>query len=185
MPRASCVLLSLCLLAGPASLCLVANSSAIAKQKSSIVKKDKKTSIVKKGKSIAVRKKRKSFVAKSEKSVVSAKEEPRILLQLRTPVDKHDCIAAAQVFYAKAQTVAGRTKQVIPQEFHRVLSKLDEVCGEEEFEQARISINWMNLCLENFTGDKRAEFCSTNERYFCAIDARASGCLANEARAND
>jgi hypothetical protein len=183
MPRASYVLVSISLLAGSASLCLVATSSAIAKQKSTVVKKDKKSSIVKKDKSVAARKKQKSFAAKNRKSIVSAKEEARLAPQVRTPVDKHDCIAAAQAFYAKAQALAGRTKQAIPQEFHRVVSKLDEFCGEEEFEQARIGIDWMNLCLENFTGDKKAEFCSNNESYFCAIEPQASACIASEARA--
>jgi hypothetical protein len=185
MPRVPCVLVSICLLAGTASLCLVATSSAIAKQKSTVVKKDKKSSIVKKEKPVANRKKQKSFAVKNRKSVVSAKEEARIISQVRTPVDKHDCIAAAQAFYAKAQTLAGRTKQTIPQEFHRVVSKLDEFCGEEEFEHAMIGINWMNLCLDNFTGDKKAEFCSSNESYFCAVDPHASACAAREVRAND
>ena len=192
MPRVSYLLISICLLAGSASLCLVAASSAIAKQKSTIVKKDKKASIAKKdksvtagNKSVAARKKQKSFAAKNRKSIVSAKEEARTVPQVRTPVDKHDCIAAAQAFYAKAQTLAGRTNQTIPQEFHRVVSKLDEFCGEEEFERARIGIDWMNLCLENFTSYKKADFCSSNESYFCAIDPQASACIASEARAND
>jgi hypothetical protein len=188
MPRAAYVFVSIFLLAGSASHCLVATSSAIAKQKSTVVKKDKKSSIAKKEKndrSVAARKNQKSFVTKNRKSIVSTKEEARVIPPVRTPVDKHDCIAAAQAFYAKAQTLAGQTKQIVPQEFHRVVSKLDEFCGEEEFEQARIGINWMNLCLENFAGDKKAQFCSTNKSYFCAIDTQASACIASEARAND
>jgi hypothetical protein len=189
MPRVSCLLVSICL-AGSASFCLVATSSFIAKQKSTVVKKDKQASITNKDKSVSARnksvagKKQKPFAAKNWKSIVSAKKQARIVPQVRTPVDKHDCIAAAQVFYAKVQTLAGQTKQSIPQEFHRVVSKLDEFCGEEEFERARIGIDWMNLCLENFTGDKKAKFCSSNESYFCAIDPQASACIANEARAD-
>jgi hypothetical protein len=184
-PQVSCALLVICLLAGSGSVWLFETSSAIAKQRSTVVQKDKKSSLVKKEKSIAARKKQKSFAAKNRKSVVSAKKEARIIPEVRTPVDKHDCIAAAQVFYGKAQTLAGQMRQTIPQEFHRVVSKLDEFCGEEEFEKARISIDWMNLCLENLTGDRRAEFCSNNKSYFCAIDPKASACITSEARAND
>jgi hypothetical protein len=174
-PRISCVLLVICLLAGSGSVWLFETSSAIAKQRSAVVQKHKKSSLVKKDKSVVARKKQKSLAAKNRKSVVSAKKEPRIIPEVRTPVDKHDCIAAAQVFYGKAQTLAGQMKQTIPQEFHRVVSKLDEFCGED----------WMNLCLENFTGDRRAEFCSSNKSYFCAIDPKPSACITSEARAND
>jgi hypothetical protein len=184
-PRVSCALLLICLLAGSGSVWLFETSSAIAKQRSTVVQRHKKSSLVKKDKSIAARKKQKSFAARNRKSVASAKKEARIIPEVRTPVDKHDCIAAAQVFYGKAQTLAGQTRQTIPQEFHRVVSQLDEFCGEEEFEKARISIDWMNLCLENFTGDRRAEFCSSNKSYFCAIDPKASACITSEARAND
>jgi hypothetical protein len=183
-PRVSCVLLVFCLVAGSSSAWLFETSSAVAKARSTVLKKHK-SSAVKKQKSVAARRKQKSYGAKDRKSIVSAKEEARIIPQVRTPVDKHDCIAAAQVFYATAQRLGGRMKQTIPQEFHRVVSKLDEFCGEEEFDQARSDIEWMNLCLENFTGDRRAEFCSSNESYFCAIDPKANACIPGEARANE
>ncbi|MFL6825014.1 MAG: hypothetical protein ACJ8E2_00970 [Bradyrhizobium sp.] len=125
-PRVSCALLVICLLAGSGSVWLLGTSSAIAKQRSTVVQKHKKSSLVKKDKSIAARKKQKSFAARNRKSVVSAKKGARIIPEVRTPVDKHDCIAAAQVFYGKAQTLAGQMRQTIPQEFHRVISKLDE-----------------------------------------------------------
>ena len=182
MPRASCVLAALCLLASSGLLCLVATSSAIAKQKSTVAAKDKTSSAAKKHKSVAARKKQKFVATKSHKSVASAKEEPGIIPQPRTPVDKHDCIAAAQAFYAQAATLAGRTNQTIPQDFQRVVSQLDEFCGEEEFEKARISIDWMNMCLQNFTGDKKTEFCSRNENYFCAADSQSDACIRSEGR---
>jgi hypothetical protein len=174
------------LLAGSGSVWLFETSFAIAKQRSTVVKKDKKSSIVKKDKSVWTRKKRKSFAAKNRNPIVEVKEEARIIPhQLRTPVDKHDCIAAAQAFYARAQAVAGGTKQTIPQEFHRLVSKLDEFCGEKEFEKARIGIDWMNACLGNFRGDKKSDFCSSNKNYYCAIDPGASTCVASGARATD
>jgi hypothetical protein len=182
MPRASYVLAVLCLLVGSASICLVATSTTFAKQKSAVTAKDKTSGTAKKQKSVAVRKKQKSFAAKNRKSVVSAKEEPRAP-QVRTPVDKQDCIAVAQAFYTQAQTLAGR--KTIPQEFQRVVTQLDEFCGEEEFEKARISIDWMNLCLQNFTRDNKADFCSRNESYFCAVDPQSNACVTSEAHAKD
>ncbi len=185
MPRGLCVLAMICLLAGLNILCFVANSPAIAKQKSTASAKEKTSGTLKRQKSVAAGKKQKSFAAKSRKSAASAREEPRLTPYPLTPVDKHDCIATAQGFYAHAQSLAGRTKQTVPQEFQRVVSQLDEFCGEEEFEKARISIDWMYLCLQNFTANNKAEFCSRNEEYFCAVDPQSDACITSEARAND
>ena len=44
-----------------------------------------------------------------------------------------------------------RAKQSVPREFTRVASNLDESCGEEDFDKARISIDWLNTCLANYT----------------------------------
>ena len=63
---------------------------------------------------------------------------------------------------------------MIPREFARVACNLDESCGEEDF---KISIEWMNTGLENFTKDYQLGFCSRNKRYFCAIDAKSEGCV--------
>jgi hypothetical protein len=125
--RVSCALLVICLLAGSGSVYLFETSSAIAKQRSTAVQKYEKSSLVKKDKSIAARKKQKSFAARNRKSVASKKKEARVIPEVRTPVDKHDCIAAAQVFYGKAQTLAGQMRETIPQEFHRVVSKLEQI----------------------------------------------------------
>jgi hypothetical protein len=182
MPRACCLLAAICLLAGSASLCSVATYSAMAKEKPTVAAKHKTSTAVKKQKSIAASKKQKIFAAKNRKSVVSAKEEPRTIPQPRTPVDKQDCIAAAQAFYAQAQTLAGRAKQTIPQEFQRVVTQLDQFCGEEEFEKARISIDWMYVCLQNFT---KTETCTRNESYFCAVDPHSNACIMSEGLANN
>jgi hypothetical protein len=180
MPRRFGVLAALCLLA-VSSFCFVAIPSAVAKHKSSVVAKHKPSVAVKKHKSAAKKKKQKSHAAKNAKSSVAATEATIIIPQPRTPVDKHDCIAAAQAFYAKAR----QTRQTIPQEFERVVSKLDELCGEEEFEKARVSIDWMNTCLQNFTKDQKAAFCVRNESYFCAVDPRSSSCIASDERAGN
>jgi hypothetical protein len=184
MPQASCVLVALCLVAASGSFCLLATSSAVAKHKPSATSKDKSSAIEKKHKSAAVRKKQKISVAKKEKPPVAARE-PITIPQPRTPIDKQDCIAAAQSFYGKAQTLAERIKQTVPKEFQQVVSKLDEFCGEEEFEKARTSIDWMSLCLQNFTNDNKVEFCSRNAGYFCAIDVQSDTCVASEGRAEE
>jgi hypothetical protein len=93
------------------------------------------------------------------------------------PTNKNDCLAVAQALYGRAETLSKRTKQMIPLEFTRVASNLDESCGEEDFSKAWISIEWMNTCLANFTKDYKLGFCSRNKPYFCAIDPKSEGCL--------
>jgi hypothetical protein len=94
----------------------------------------------------------------------------------RTPTNKDDCLAVAQALNERAKTLSKRTKQGVPREFTRVASNLDESCGEEDFEKAWISIEWMNGCLNNFTKDYELGFCSRNEGYFCAISPRSEAC---------
>ena len=173
MPRSSCILAALCLLAASGSFCVFSPSAALAKHKH-------KPSVVAKHGSVAA--KHKASRAKKHESPVVAKLETDIPTP-RTPVDKHECIAVAQAFYEQATTLSSRTKQTIPQEFERVISKLDEFCGEEEFEKARVSMDWMNTCLQNFTKDYRSEFCSRNKSYFCAIDPQSDGCLQSHSEA--
>jgi hypothetical protein len=98
----------------------------------------------------------------------------------RTPTDETDCIALSQAFYGHAKTLARRTKQSIPREFMRVVTNLDEFCGEEDFEKARISIDWMDTCFKNFTKDYESGACSRSKSYFCAIDPASDGCLASQ-----
>jgi hypothetical protein len=75
----------------------------------------------------------------------------------RTPIDKQECIADAQAFYVEAGTISRRTKQSMPQGFTRVISKLNELCGEEEFDQARTTIDWMDNCLKDFASHHRPD----------------------------
>ena len=53
-------------------------------------------------------------------------------------------------------------------------------CGEEDFEKARISIDWMNTCLANFAADYKLGFCTRDKSYFCAINPRSDGCLQSQ-----
>ena len=93
----------------------------------------------------------------------------------RTPTNKDDCLAVAQARNEWAKTLSKR-QQGVPREFTRVASNLDESCGEEDFEKAWISIEWMNGCLNNFTKDAELGFCSINEGYSCAVSPRSDAC---------
>ena len=101
----------------------------------------------------------------------------------RTPVDKQDCIGVSQAFYSQAKSVSRRAKQSIPREFERVISNLDQFCGEEEFEKARVTINWMNTCLQNFSRNDQQEYCSRDKSYFCGLDPQSDGCLQTQSEA--
>jgi hypothetical protein len=94
----------------------------------------------------------------------------------RTPGDKDECITLSQAFYEQGQAVSRRAKQTLPREFVRVASDLDRFCGEEEFDKARVSINWMNACLQNLGKDSKSESCSRDKAYLCAIDAQSDAC---------
>jgi hypothetical protein len=94
----------------------------------------------------------------------------------RTPNDKDECITLSQAFYEQGQSVYRRMKLSLSREFVRVASDLDQFCGEEEFDKARISINWMNACLQNLSKDSKTESCSRDNAYLCAIDAQSEGC---------
>jgi len=117
--------------------------------------------------------------AKKAKDKEVAKEAPTP----RTPVDKQDCIGVSQAFYSQAKSLSRRTKQNIPREFERVISNLDQFCGEEEFEKARVTINWMSTCLQNFSRDDQQGYCSRDKRYFCALEPQSDGCLQTQSEA--
>jgi hypothetical protein len=93
------------------------------------------------------------------------------------PGSQKDCAATSKALYGQAEALAKRTKQIIPREFDRVSANLDDYCDEGDFEKARISIDWMNTCLRNFTKSYKLGFCSRNKSYFCAVDPQSDGCL--------
>jgi hypothetical protein len=172
MPRSSAIITILRLAAAPIFLFVFATSSAEAKQKSSGAEKRPAYSAAKHKSASAAKRKIAKQKAK-RKSSMAARQVPATATP-RTPSNKGDCIETAQAFYARAQTISRQKKQVIPQEFRLVVSKLGELCGEEEFEKARISFDWMNSCLQKFTQD----FCSRDKSYFCAIDPGSKECLS-------
>jgi hypothetical protein len=73
--------------------------------------------------------------------------------------------------------VSKHTKQIVPREFARVTADLDDDREGVDFEKARISIDWMNTCLENFTKNYNLGFCSRNKSSFSAIDPQSDVCL--------
>ena len=95
-----------------------------------------------------------------------------------TPRNRNDCLAVAQTLNEQAKRLSQQAKQRgLPREFARVASDLDQSCGAGDFQKAWISIEWMNGCLNNFTKDAELGFCSRNEGYSCAINARSDGCV--------
>ena len=173
MPRSSRIITALRLVAASTLLPVFATSSADAKQKSYAAEKGPGYVAAKHKSAVAAKRKVAKRNAAKRKSSVASKQVP-VTATPRTPLNKGDCIDAAQAFYARAQTLSRQKNRTIPREFHLVVSKLDEFCGEEEFEKARISIDWMNSCLQTFTKD----FCSRDKSYFCAIDPESEECLS-------
>jgi hypothetical protein len=92
------------------------------------------------------------------------------------PVSQKACAATSKTLYGRAEALSKRTKQIIPREFERVSANLDDYCDGGDFEKARISIDWLNTCLENFTKDYDLGFCTRNKSYFCAVDPQSAGC---------
>ena len=101
----------------------------------------------------------------------------------RTPVDKQECISISQAYYGRAKSVWRGTKQGIPNEFVRVISDLDQFCGEEEFEKARVTMDWMSTCLQNPSKDNQLGYCSRSTSYFCALDQQSESCLQVQSEA--
>src|SRR6202035_2370890 len=87
-------------------------------------------------------------------------------------------------YYVRAQILTVRARHVIPKEFERVVSNLDQFCGEEEFDKARVSIDWMDTCLKNFDRDSELGFCSRSKSYLCAIDPVSDACRISDGEAS-
>jgi hypothetical protein len=114
--------------------------------------------------------------AKDRSTVVPTPKQGPVRTDL-TPRNRNECLAVAQALNEQAKKLSQQTKQGVPREFTRVASNLDHSCGAEDFKKAWISIEWLNGCLNNFTKDAKLGFCSRNEGYSCAINARSDGCV--------
>jgi hypothetical protein len=121
-----------------------------------------------------------SSVVAKQKSVAPTMKQKSITPIDQTPTNKKDCLDVSQTPYGQVETLSKQTKQIIPREFVRVAANLDEFCGAEDFDKARISIDWMNTCLKNFTKYYKLGFCSRNKNYFCAIDPQSEACLQSK-----
>ncbi len=174
------ILYSVCLFAVLGLSCVAPSSFAFARQKTRVVEKHASAVAGRKHTSATTKKKQESSAAKRGKTAAVVNREPATDPQPRTPTDKQDCIAVAQDFYKRAGALARRTKQPIPPAFVRVVSKLDEFCGEEEFDKARISIDWMNTCLQSFSSEPKAAACSNSESQLCAVDSQSNACPADK-----
>jgi len=150
---------ALCFVAALGTLCVFATSSDAAKHRSSGAAKHRAT---------------------KQRSVTPAAKPTPTVATDQTPTNKNDCLTVSQILFGRAEALSKRAKQAIPREFTRVVSNLDESCGEEDFEKARISIDWMNTCLTNFAADYTLGFCTRNKSYFCAINPRSDGCLQSQ-----
>ena len=91
-----------------------------------------------------------------------------------TPRDTNDCLAVARTLNEQVNKLARQI--IIPPEFTRVASDLNQSCGAQEFKKAWISIDWMNGCINNFTKDAELGFCSKNDGYSCALDPQSDAC---------
>ena len=165
-----------CVLAVSGLLCAVAAPSAFAKAKPPAAEKSAAGG---EKRVVVAAKKNKKAAVKARNSKVATKSAPVTKPEPRTPTDKQDCIAVAQAFYRDAGARARRAKQSIPDGFIRVISKLSELCGEEEFDKARMSIDWMDACLQNLGGDPKTRLCSSHESLLCAVDPQSKACTAN------
>jgi len=125
--------------------------------------------------------------AKHRSSKKSAQKEKKEAVKEapapRTPLDKQDCISLSQAYYGRAKSAWKGTKGGIPREFIGVISNLDQFCGEEEFEKARVTIDWMSVCLKNPGKDKQEEYCTRKQSYFCTLDLQSEGCLQTQSEA--
>jgi hypothetical protein len=175
MSRNLGIVTAFCLLAAS---CVTAASSVEAKQRSYAAGKDR-ANVAVAGKRKAMKRKPVARQTAKRKSLNLVRiEQASPIAIARTPVDKNDCIGAAQTSYARAQGLFRRKKQSIPRDFEQVISGLNQLCGEEEFEKARTSLEWMNGCLASLSTDS----CSVDRHYLCAIDPRLEACLTPHRR---
>jgi hypothetical protein len=175
MSRNLGIVTAFCLLAASS---VTAASSVEAKQRSFAAGKDRANVAVAGNRKAMKRKAVIRQAAKPKSLSLVGKKQASPIAVARTPVDKNDCIGAAQTSYARAQVLFRRKKQSIPRDFEQVISGLNQLCGEEEFEKARTSLEWMNGCLASLSTGS----CSVDRHYLCAIDPRLEACLTPQRR---
>jgi hypothetical protein len=98
------------------------------------------------------------------------------VLSAPAPTDSAACTRISEDLYKQAERLEKRTRSPIPREFARVAANLDEYCEGKEFEKARVSIEWMETCIKNYTKPYKLGFCTRSKKYFCAIDPASDAC---------
>jgi hypothetical protein len=92
------------------------------------------------------------------------------------PNDSAACLRVSAGLYQQAERLQRQTRVQISREFTRVAANLDDYCNQKDFERARISIDWMETCIKNFTKPYRLGYCSRGKAYFCVIDPNSDAC---------
>jgi hypothetical protein len=92
------------------------------------------------------------------------------------PKDKSECLKLSDGLYAQAERAAKQTHSIVPREFARVASNLDDFCQQGNFEKAAVSAKWMETCIKNFRKPYSAGFCTRNKTYFCSTFPESAGC---------
>jgi len=90
--------------------------------------------------------------------------------------DTAACLRVGEALNRQAERLQRQTRVQISREFTRVAANLEDYCNDKDFEKARLSIDWMETCLNNFTKPYRLGYCSRGKAYFCAIDPNSDGC---------
>ena len=96
----------------------------------------------------------------------------------RSPTNKDECLKVSEDLYAGAARAGKRTHIVVPREFFRVASNLDDFCEQGDFQKAAVSIEWMETCIRNLRKKYSEGFCRRTKRYFCATFPELEGCRA-------
>jgi hypothetical protein len=113
--------------------------------------------------------------------VLSLAAQPKpVAATAHVPVNQKECAATSKALNGRAEALSKRTRQIIPRELARVSANFDDYCDGGDFEKARISIDWMNTCLKNFSRSYNLGFCSRNKSYFCAVDPLSDACLQSQ-----
>jgi hypothetical protein len=92
------------------------------------------------------------------------------------PTTLQECISVSEALYARAEQLSKAKKIPLPRDVARVSFNLEEFCRDLDFVKARVSIEWLETCLNNFSKDYKLGFCTRQRDYFCATYPESDGC---------
>ncbi len=90
--------------------------------------------------------------------------------------DAAGCQRVSDALYRRAEALKKKTHKIIPREFARVASNLDDFCRDKDFQKAQVSIAWMEKCLANWRKPYKLGYCTRDKKYFCAVYPESEGC---------